>query len=861
MAIELCLDVSELNFLFKDILKIMEEKGYFDFFMDKIKPFILKNKITSTQLGPNVTLKMLKYYLDKKYYGTMSRIIINIDDNDFDIKEIKDACLEKNLVTTLIYIYFKYYEEDLFSLIVKLYDLFCKANGATKNEYEEFKENIISKKNINIDEIITTRQYLGQKLLWLINLCQKRKKYPKDGLIKENIFEDLIQNIFLWLSTDEILIKLLNFDSYTFFDVYSKFYTEPNLLAIIEKIGKETKLCKEMNLDKNTLEKFNIKNINQIIFNKVKSMKNILIEDDLNEFILKINSTKQILSIEHIINSIKYILNFKEFQNKREDIYDYFEYHTQILNDEKIELYSLLINSVIETCKDKIGKDFLKQILILAEKNDFPLVVIKIYEILNENIKCLDIFLTNDKVRDKEQKLFIFIDEFMSKSVNSELKKYRSELINRMDKLAEIDVDKLINISVKWLNNDQLQIIDKISIKDGKKLKYIEKYLDYYSNDSSILNEEGSKKVNEKNYNKILITYIDILCRLDKKEDIIKLIKGNSSYINNDCLKICLKNNISEAAIYIYIKQEQYVNALNLCKDEITKILNNLIESDLNQNTKSKTNILNKYDEYINEIFFICEKENKQKIWFEIFEFLFSKIGIINSKEEKDILNLNEIKTKISNDINNLILRMHPYIDIKIFLEEIYKKPKIAEFKSLNNILSNFIKEQITLQNIYNNAISVIDYTIYDNFKKKNKLINKVMTYKINECDYCHKVFQESDTFILYNCGHICHNSDLCCTNDKECKICYIGKEKMTIGSLNAKKINKIIVNEEANININKDDNIHMKNKLDEKEIMKNKFNKINRIDEIFRNRKFLMKIDEDKIKKDKIINKKNKSD
>ena len=861
MAIELCLDVSELNFLFKDILKIMEEKGYFDFFMDKIKPFILKNKITSTQLGQNVTLKMLKYYMNKNDYGTMSRIIINIEENDFDIKEIKDNCLEKNLVTPLIYIYFKYYEEDLFSLILKLYDLFSKANGATKNEYEEFKENINSKKIENINEIITTRQYLGQKLLWFIDLCLKRKKYPKEELIKENIFENLIQNIFLWLSKDEILTKFLNFDSYTFFHIYSKFYTEHNLLAIIEKIGKETKLYKEIILDKNTLENFDIKNINQIIFNKVKSMKNILIEDDLNEFILKINSSQQLLSIEYIINSIKYILNFKEFQTKREDIYDYFEFHTQVLNDEKIELYSLLINSVIETCKDKIGKDILKQILIHAEKNDFPLVVIKIYEILKENIKCLDIFLTNDKVPDKEEKLFIFIDEFMSKSVNSELKKYRNELINRIDKLADIDIDKLLNISVKWLNNDQLAIIDKISIKDGKKLKYIEKYLNYYNSDSTFLNEEESKKANEKNYNKILITYIDILCRLGKKEDIIKLIKKNSPYINNDCLQICLKNKISEAAIYIYIKQEQYINALNLCKDEITKILNSLIDSDINKNPEGKTDIMNKYDEFINEIFFICEKENKQKVWFEVFGFLFNKLLTINSKEEKDKFNLNEIKPKISNDINNLILRMHPHIDIKNFLEEIYKKPKIAEFKSLNNILSNFIKEQIALQNIYNSAISVIDYTISDNFKKRYRLINKAKTYKINECDYCHKLFRESDIFILYNCGHICHKSDLCCTKDKECKICYIEKEKMTIGSLNEKKNDKLIIKEEKNINTNKNEIIQIKNKLDEKENIKNKFNKLHRIEEIFTNRKSLMKIDEDKIKKDKFINKKDKND
>ena len=63
--------------------------------------------------------------------------------------------------------------------------------------------------------------------------------------------------------------------------------------------------------------------------------------------------------------TIKYILNFKDFQKKREDFYDYYEYHTKILNNEKIELYSLLINSVIDICKEKIGKDTLKKILLI----------------------------------------------------------------------------------------------------------------------------------------------------------------------------------------------------------------------------------------------------------------------------------------------------------------------------------------------------------------------------------------------------------------------------------------------------------------------------------------------------------------
>ena len=849
MAIELCLDVGEINFLFKDILRIMEEKGYFDFFMEKIKPFILKNKISSVQLGQNLTLKMLKYYMNKNDYGTMSRIIINIDDDKFDIEEIKNACWDNNLIIPLVYIYFKYYEENIFSLIVKLYDLFHKSNNSPKNEFEEFRDAIISKKIENIDETLKTRQYLGQKLFWLINLTLNGKKYPKEAIIKKDVFENLIQNLFLWITKDEILTELLSFDSYTFFIIYSNFYDDDKLLSIIKKIGKETKLYEECTFDSNYLEKFDIKNIIQIILNKVNSMKNILIEDDLNEFILKINTREQISPIDCIINSIKYILNFKDSQSIRENAFDYFEYHTIILDYEKIELYSLLINSVIDICKEKIGKDTLKKILLIAEKNDFPLVVIKIYEILKENIKCIDIFLSNNTLKDKENKLFIFIDDFMSKSDNSELKRYKNELLNRIDKLADIDIEKLLNISLKWMNNEQLKIIDKIAMKDGKKLNYIEKYLNFYNNnDTSFLNEEKSKKLIDKDYNKILITYIDILCRLNKKEDIIHLIKEDSAYVNNDILKICLEYNISEAAIYIYIKQEQYLNALDLCKEEINKILDKLIQIFLDKNSKNRIDILNKYNNLINDIFLICEKENKQKIWFDVFDFLFNKLGKINSKEEKEKINLNEIKLKISNDINNFILSMHSHINIKIFIEEIYKKPHMPEIKNFNNILSNYIKEQISLKKIYEDTISIIDYTINDNFKLKYKLINEVKIYKINECNYCQKIFQESNEFILFNCGHICHKNNECCMNNKECKICFIKKGKMSIGSLNEKKDNLILNNEETNIN-NKQNKIkYSKNKKEEKFNIKNIYKKLNNIDEIFMKRKSFMDIKEDKI-------------
>ena len=443
----------------------------------------------------------------------------------------------------------------------------------------------------------------------------------------------------------------------------------------------------------------------------------------------------------------------------------------------------------------------------------------------------------------------------MTKSVKSELQKYKNELIKRIDKLIEINVEKSFNVSLKWLNNDLLKIIEKIPMKNGKKLNYIERYLNYYNSCSNSSSEgEENKKEKDKNFNKILITYFEILCKLNKKEDIIKLVKENMSCIHDDFLKICLKNEISEASIYIYIKQEKYVEAYKICKKEINKIFDNLIKVYSDENSKNKLEKISKYDELINQISFICEKENRQKVWFDAFEFLFNKLIIVNSKEEKEKQNLTEIKSKISNNINDLIIKMHSYINIKNFIEEFSKKPQIAEFKSFNKILYNCIKEYQILQKIYEDILSIYSYQIDDKFKRKKKLINEGIFYEIKICDFCQKLSRDEDTFILYKCGHILHRNDKCCLKNNECKICNIENEKETIGSLDIEK-NDIFQPKKEN-NIDNKEKIEFKNKEEKKDSVKDIYDKLNIIDKFYVNRKSNFDRDVERIQKKPINNK-----
>ena len=143
------------------------------------------------------------------------------------------------------------------------------------------------------------------------------------------------------------------------------------------------------------MEKINIKNVIEIILNKVNSYNNILINDDFNQFILTINSHKQILSKDYIINSINYFLNFKTKNGERDGIEDFFGFHQyKTLNDDdKIDIYSSEINAVLEKYKNKLDKKEFNKILVSADKSQFPLVFIKIFQLINDNIKCLDVYL------------------------------------------------------------------------------------------------------------------------------------------------------------------------------------------------------------------------------------------------------------------------------------------------------------------------------------------------------------------------------------------------------------------------------------------------------------------------------------
>jgi hypothetical protein len=452
----------------------------------------------------------------------------------------------------------------------------------------------------------------------------------------------------------------------------------------------------------------------------------------------------------------------------------------------------------------------------------------------------------------------------MSKAKKDERKNYETEMIKRVDKLAELSVEKLVNLSFKWFNKEQLTIIEKLSTNNEIKLNYIKEYIKYYKENN--INEEKVKNNKEDQYYKILIAHIEALCKMEKKKDILKLLKEEPLYLNNECLKVCLKNNIFDAAIYIYMHQQNFTDALNLCKKEITNNIDNIIKifTDNNKNDIIKKELFSEHDEIISKCCFICEKESEQlpkkegkKIWFDMLEFLYNKIELANSKQKKLKINLDEIITKISEDINNFILKMYPHTDMKSLLNEIYKKTEMTDFKGFNNILNCFVKEQIIYKDIFNKIKSLLDYTINDNYKEKTSHNIKGIQYLLEKCDFCNKLFKDDDIIILLKCGHIVHKNRNCCYTNKDqyniCRICYNNKLKESIGSFDE---------EEYNLNDNlKEEKIKNEKEINDKKKkndFKESFNKINMINDKFMQRYSVIDIDIENIKRKETKDKSN---
>ena len=899
IIIEFCISLHAINYLY-DIIKDIDSnknKGLINIFIQGLEPFIIKNKLRIEILSQDLLNVIIDYYLEKdgekyiKLYNFSHMIYhLNIDclKNNEKIKEI---CNKYHFFNSIIYIYNCGFENFIYPLD-QLFKYFLIAKELNIKEIIPTNKNLYSNiiKDYEKETFELSKEYIGHKLLWYIDLCLEGRLYPTYEKIPPEQFSLLIPQIFKYIIKQDVINKLINFDSYTFFEVFTKFFTYEKNFHLISQIPQNEIIDiinKYNNISIININFQSYSELNQLIY-KIYGLcdliENKLIKYDEYLFFIRISKVINI-NTDLLFNSLNFILCFtqemKNFQDK-------FNCHIQLLYKDDEYFLNLgnelidFINYLIEKL-DFDEKNKTKYLSILTTstlKSHFLPIKIHLLKLKNDYKSCLDVYIHQHSIYKNNVFEFININlAYLYKQSFELFIQFKNCVKEKLSDLSEISVKEIHNLINKWYYNELEDILNYLGKVPNIQLFYLEIILKKYKEDESEIIDNNFIKGK---YKHLLYLYFKLLIKFDRRQ-VLNALKNNSRYIDVKlCLKLCLENQLTNSCIYLYQLLGEEINALNIainqvdyCYEKIKRnkgIDNNLhyvllgelkqnilnatviCENSYYSNSNNKEEIIEDIDKNNNNI--ILRKKTDENIidsdedddkkdesnkiyecWLLFLNKLYSLFQeIIKTKKQNEYyLSLNEF---FSNEIESYLKKMCFYVDINTILDNITRNYQEAEIKELKGILTRIVSVNARLFEFYKNFVDLICHNIDHQNKKYVKIKNKATIITSNICDKCHIDFNENDKdyIIAFNCGHVFHFKCLPLVKDQICIVCR--KEEIELNIIKEEENDKLTDEEinEINKEINKKQEEfkkksvlyeNIKNKIHRKRIIK-KLDKFN---------------------------------
>ena len=610
---EFCFQIHSIDFLINEILPIYIRKNLDKFFYESLEPYIINGNIGNQIFDENILKKLIILFTEKKQFQKVGQIIKNLYLSVADSEIVGNRTTQYYTIFTGLITYcsgemnkdFMLPAREIYSYLQSAKqvprELFWKIKTINNKKYYYFNyENVVN--NTDIDELILSYQYLGSLLLWYIYLCLQGYKFPSGKPIEDKKYESLIQQLFLWLINDEVLQRLIEFDSFSFFFILKKFFMKKQ--KIIEKI-EYSDLFKLIKIGDKELQEAKIQKYIEIIFRKAsriaKDSNNIYISDDLYDFICTIATKIQVIEESgsqnnFLLDALLYVINYEENYKKEEEIeqeiiekkgdnyinytemkykYDRYCMHLKRYKDNNyILILSNVIMAAIENNNDIFTIKDLENILKQAEKTNLSKVKIYLAQKIGNFAKCLDFYLTEFKGEEQIIVLYNYIYSELSrlKDDPKNYSKFKDDILSRVTQISSLSIDSLIQLTDIKFDGNHALIIFKINNNENK-LKYLEEILYKYREDEINPNEPIAKE-----YIEILKLHIDLLCQLKYFDKILPNLKRRYFYPVDYCLNKCRENRILDACVFLERKNGNINEALNLVttltKEEFNKFKN-----------------------------------------------------------------------------------------------------------------------------------------------------------------------------------------------------------------------------------------------------------------------------------------------
>ena len=798
---EFCIKSKLINTLvdFFPIIKFTnQEEIFYEIFSDYVMNGDLLN---ITDIDESFLKKYIEYYIDKKEKLRISLILLRFNTLILIKNEILELITKYDLLNPYIYICMNVNLEE-FDYYKPIHFMFGIIED--KFEYCNYSTFIIfhNKKFYN-EELLSCKQYFKHKLLWYCDLCLKGIKYPSNKLMEKKKHEDIVKKISLFLINEKTLDCLLTFDSFTYFNIFSKLYLNNNLYQIIN-----SDYCEDFLY---TVGLVNLKTTNispkYLIYKITKYIdsmesENFYIKKDFYDFIGNICKNKEIifnLSNDLLLNASLFLIDYnskKSYTNDKDNfnchsIEGIYNYNEELENQEEIIL------SIINKMKDvrlfykEDAENLLKHNFHTSYKKLqlFLLKEAKHYEdYLNgqiEYFKSINLNEKNEKINLEIEKFFRWIQNSLTETKKMKDQKYfiefKKEIINNLQNLCEISVIEFSLLIDNWFNNNIEEVIQHLENSPNFQNVYIDKFIKSY------LKMEKDHEI----IKNLILKKIKILIKINQEDQIVETLKQFNYVCDKKLLFFLKEQKIYDAAIYIYQILGLVDEGLNLVIEILEKnfkeIINNL------NSEKFNSNIINNY----RDIYFkflslgiqlcrensfnnnIIKEENKEvdEFWLNFLNALY-KIRTIFKPLFKE--NLNNEKTydfsivnkDLDDSINLIIGAMTEYVPIPVLIEIVSNKCKEAGLKEYAQMIRQmFLSYDITG--------SILKYTFMcirkSTINKFNELCHqKIKGYYIKNfiCDYCNKNIDDGNIIIL-KCNHCFHSE--CCykiNNNYYCNIC-----------------------------------------------------------------------------------------
>ena len=880
MLIEYCIYTGR----FKDFYKAKDTLGLrkLDHYLyDYTTEYIFNGNFLKFEFETDFLKEFINYYLGKNAIILLSKILLKISVNNLNKPEIIKILEENEIINPFLYAKIKDNEDnksDYFKPVQYLYSLFEKKKKNNQNEKEEIirKEyfKLITEHDMKYyyDKTLSCNDYMGHKLLWYINKCLLNEEFPKGNPLPNDAFELICKKIMLFLTLDNTMEILLQFDSFSYFILLTKLFTESKLYRIMDMdidkrkfpyAGLETFVKQYLgNISIEYLsEKYFYYQIKLFIDGKKDIFKNIIyIKFDFFQMTANICKERKNIFIDRgtIIDAIKFFIDYEILLEgeKSKEYYDPYNCHKIPNKDEVLykDFSDNIENNILYLLKSlQSNQDFFENDLdelfsleglkkhnkIKSYLSEYGRKYEELFKVKLEEYKNQNPSLTKE---DNLKKFFNWINETLN--ITNEMGKknskkryyfidYKNFIKSKLLELSQISIKYSFDIIDNWFNEDEEAICYSLNL-DELKYAYLDNYVILHSQQ-----EETDKK-----YEIVLHEKIDLLLKHNYKEQIIKIVEKYRILWTNEIFNIMIKNEVYDAAIFISQKRDNIEKCMKLSVNKIEKIFNDIRQSLLEYKESVNSDIIFiKFEEikkYLDLALTSCASwteanqnystNDVNNTWMILLD-LFYKFKNELSQEIKDnrltlkykSTSFNSIFEKVIQNILEIIEYilsiMSDYIPLSFIVKVLCQKLQNSKFKEYSKMFQRIFYSTRGTEEIFKSISSLLFNSLLQSEKFLLNESQKGFYSDMKKCNLCEESIDdiiEINSIIYFKCGHMYHN--LCCPIEKGQYACYVCRTEEMEESSYTEIPNLIFRKKENVLNYNKEDKIR---KIKEKKTKK----------------------------------------